>query len=151
MLFRAGYRPDLCTLEAVCRISDGGDENLYLEDLLRRSLYRPEEPIFSCISVLASVTAAGGGKGYYYAPHKDMLVLREQCHRGRATTGQRTPEVVARLFAAAPLLGGAVDTRRRTRRARALEISRTRLPAPVFFVVLQYWLGTPYFPWVARG
>ena len=117
----------------------------------RRSLYRPEEPIFSCISVLASVTAAGGWKGYYYAPHKDMLVLREQCHRGRATTGQRTPEVVARLFAAAPLLGGAVDTRRRTRRARALEISRTRLPAPVFFVVLQYWLGTPYFPWVARG
>ena len=111
----------------------------------------PTEPIFSCISVLASVTAAGGWKGYYYTPHKDMLVLRELCHRGRATNGPRTPEVVARLFAAAPRLEGAVDTRRRTRRARALEISRTRLPAPVFFVVLQYWLGTPFFPWVARG
>ena len=76
----------------------------------------------------------------------------ESCATEAATTGPRTPEVVARLFAAAPRLGGAVDTRRRTRRARAIEISQTQLPAPLFFIVLQYWLGgTPFLPWVAQG
>ena len=149
-LFRCGYRPDL--YDPFEDISDDDDDGVdSLEGFLRRSSYAQESQMDICVPLLASVTAAGGWKGYYCAPHKDMLVLRELCHRGRATTGPRTPEVVARLFAAAPRLEGAVDTRRRTRRARALEISRTRLPAPVFFVVLQYWLGTPFFPWVARG
>ena len=78
-----------------------------------------------------------------------MLVLRELGHRGRAMVGPRTPSVVARLFAAAPS-SGPVDAQRRTRRARALEVSRTPLPAPLFFNVLKFWLGTPYYPWVQR-
>ena len=78
-----------------------------------------------------------------------MLVLRELGHRGRAKVGPRTPSVVSRLFAAAPS-SGPVDAQRRTRRARALEVSRTPLPAPLFFNVLKFWLGTPYYPWVQR-
>ncbi len=150
-LFRCGYRPDL--YDPFENISDDDDDGVdSLEGFLRESSYAQESQMVSCVPLLASVTAAGGWKGYYCAPHKDMLVLRELCHRGRATPGPRTPEVVARLFAAAPRLGGAVDTRRRTRRARALEISRTQLPAPLFLIVLQYWLGTPFLPWVAaRG
>ncbi len=86
---------------------------------------------------------------YALRDHKQMLVLRELGHRGRATVSPRTPSVVARLFAAAPS-SGPVDAQRRTRRARALEVSRTPLPAPLFFNVLKFWLGTPYYPWVPR-
>ena len=151
-LFRCGYRPDLYNpFENIPDDDDDDDGVDSLEGFLRGASYGPESTLVACVPLLASVTAAGGWKGYYYAPHKDMLVLRELCHRGRATTVPRTPELVARLFAAAPRLGGAVDTRRRTRRARALEISRTQLPAPLFFIVLQYWLGTPFVPWVAPG
>lgn len=99
--------------------------------------------------LVADVIAAGGWKHYALRGHKAMLVLRELGHRGRATIGPRTPTIVARLFAAAPS-SGAVDARRRTRRARAREISRVPLPAPLFFNVLQFWLGTPFFPWVVR-
>ena len=86
---------------------------------------------------------------YALRGHKQMLVLRELGHRGRATVSPRTPSVVSRLFAAAPS-SGPVDAQRRTRRARALEVSRTPLPAPLFFNVLKFWLGTPYYPWVPR-
>jgi hypothetical protein len=98
---------------------------------------------------LVDVRAAGGWKRYALRDHKKMLVLRELGHRGRATVSPRTPSVVARLFAAAPS-SGPVDAQRRTRRARALEVSRTPLPAPLFFNVLKFWLGTPYYPWVQR-
>ena len=98
---------------------------------------------------LVNVRAAGGWKRYALRDHKQMLVLRELGHRGRATVSPRTPSVVSRLFAAAPS-SGPVDAQRRTRRARALEVSRTPLPAPLFFNVLKFWLGTPYYPWVQR-
>ncbi|KAH8060237.1 glycosyl transferase [Aureococcus anophagefferens] len=79
--------------------------------------------------ILEGARLAGSYKRYFLAPHHGMLALRALVLRGRAEASPSTP-LVARLFAGTTTEvapdGGAAPS---------------LLPDPLFFLVLEFWLG----------
>ena len=136
MLLRAGADPEH-------RARDLARGNMTAEEQARSDRgHAYSRCISASADLLRDIRLAGGWKRYVLQPHYDLLVLRAICHRGRATSSARTPEVLVRLF-------GAPDGRRRTRSSRALV--SVYLPDPLFWRVLEFALGPVYdYPWVRQ-
>ena len=140
LLFDAKRHPDIirALLRAGIRVDgrdrDGDDVEASLQEDL--ALYMEFDDSGQTIlslqesaRILEGARLAGSYKRYFLAPHHGVLALRTLVLRGRAEASPSTP-LVARLFAGTT-----------TEVAPDGAAAPSLLPDPLFFLVLEFWLG----------